>query len=90
MITIKGIYFSDVQPPVNSGLWLQPINGGFTAHLIINGSVLHYTEPKELKSEEKSSEDILKMLIGSAKDGANVPSIFGVKAYVDKKIKSLE
>lgn len=39
MITIKRTYISENQPPVTSGLWLKPTNGGFVLYLIEGGSI---------------------------------------------------
>lgn len=92
MITLK-TYLSPVQPAVQNGLWLKPVNNGYALYLIGNGAV----EPVNLISENNTVSDakdtiksIKSELVGKVQDSTSKNTIYGAKNYAKSQAEALK
>jgi len=94
MITLK-TYLSPVQPAVQNGLWLKPIDGGYALYLIGSGNVepINLVDDNDTKTD---ADDVLATvksiksdLVGKAQDSKSKNTINGAKAYAKDQADGL-
>lgn len=85
MVSIK-TFISVNKPAVQSGLWLKPIEGGFSAYLIEGSTTMPL---KIVEGGNSNSDDVAKILIGSVKDKKSANTINGAKAYANDVRKTV-
>lgn len=79
MITIK-TFISKEKPTAVYGLWLKPVEKGFTIYLIENG-ITKSLKLVDDQNTEDTKDDEVKDLIGSVQDAKTANTINGAKAY---------
>lgn len=95
MIVIKKIYFSSVKPQDPNCLWLKPVEGGFTAYLIIrsNETPLKLIDDNGTRTTKDDvvvdSNSMLSSLIGSVQDEKSANTINGAKAYAKEIVDAV-
>ena len=89
------VVLSNDAPNMKDALWLKPEKDGYALY-VPDGSwkklklSADNAESKVAYEEAGAAEAAKKKLIGSSKDKSTTMSLYGLKAYVDEQIVSLE